>query len=57
MFNSKRFVAFIIAVVLFTVMVYTTTYTPIEISGGISVIACIYIGAQSLRGSSPEDTR
>lgn len=57
MFNSKRFLAFIIAVILFTIMVYTTKYNPIEIATGIAIIAAIYIGAQSLRPSNIENNK
>lgn len=54
MFKSKRFVAFGVAVVLFILMVYTTKYNPIELAGAITIITGIYIGAETLRGSTPE---
>lgn len=55
MFRSKRFIAFAIGVILFTSMVFLTTYTPMELSGAISMLCGIYIGGQSLRSSSKED--
>jgi VIT1/CCC1 family predicted Fe2+/Mn2+ transporter len=55
MFKSKRFVAFIVGVILFTLLVFLTSHPILEISGAVSMICGIYIGAQSLRGSSPED--
>ena len=57
MFRSKRFIAFVIAVLLFTSMVFFTEYTPLELSSSISIICGIYIGAESLRGSYPDDSR
>jgi len=57
MFRSKRFVAFVIAVLLFTSMVFFTKYAPLELASSISMICGIYIGAESLRGSHPDDSR
>lgn len=52
--NSTRFIAFAVAVILFTTMIYTTTYTPMELAGAISILAGIYIVPRTVRGSSPE---
>lgn len=38
-------------VVLFIVMTFTTPYPPLELAGALSMIAGVYIGGQSLRGS------
>lgn len=55
MFKSKRFVAVCIALLLFILMTYTTTHSPLEIAGGISTIAGIYIISQTYRGSKDEN--
>ena len=55
MFNSKRFVAFGVAVVLFILMVYTTKYNPLELAGAISIICGVYIGAETLRKSENQE--
>lgn len=49
--RSKRFQAFVISIVLFVIMVYTTDYGPTEIAGALTLISGVYIGAQSIRGS------
>lgn len=54
MFKSKRFIAFIIAVLLFILMMLCTSYEPIESATAITMITGIYIGAQSLRGSQKQ---
>jgi hypothetical protein len=54
MFKSSRFIAFVVAVILFTVMVYTTEYDPMAIAGAISVIAGIYIVPRTYRGAQKE---
>lgn len=48
---SKRFLAFIVAIALFILMVYTTEYSPIEIATGITIITGIYISADTFRKS------
>jgi hypothetical protein len=55
MFKSKRFVAFGISVVLFLILCLTTTYSPLELAGGVSVIAGIYISAESIRKSTTKE--
>lgn len=52
--KSKRFVAFVISVVLFTAMVFLTKYSPMESAGAISIIAGIYLGVETYRSSSTE---
>lgn len=51
MFRSSRFIAFCVAVALFTSMVFLTEYTPMEIAAAISIIAGIYIVPRTYRGS------
>jgi hypothetical protein len=54
--DSKRFVAFILAMIVFVIVVYTTSYTPIEIATAITLITGVYVGAQSIRPSSTPNT-
>ena len=51
MYRSKRFIAFCVAVVLFTLMIYTTDFTPMELAGSISILCGVYISAESYRKS------
>jgi len=51
-YRSKRFLAFVVSIVLFASMVFFTSYTPIEIATGITMICAIYIGAESYRESN-----
>ena len=55
MFKSKRFVAFAISVSLFLILCLSTSYSPLELAGGISVIAGIYISAESIRKSNTKE--
>lgn len=50
-YKSKRFIATCVAGVLFTTLMYTTPYSPIEVATGIIMILSIYIGAETLRKS------
>jgi hypothetical protein len=52
MLKSKRFLAMCIAVILFTTMVYTTEYTPLEIATSISIVLGLYLGAETVRRSN-----
>lgn len=51
MLKSKRFVAFIVAVIMFISMIFFTDYAPMELAGAITMITGVYLGAQSYRGS------
>lgn len=51
MFDSKRFIAFLIAVGMFVSMVFLTNYPPLELAGAISIICGIYIAGETVRGS------
>ena len=55
LFTSKRFIAFVISVILFVGILFFTQYTPIESATAISIIAGIYIGAETLRNSTNEN--
>jgi hypothetical protein len=57
MFDSKRFLAFLIAVGMFVSMVYFTDHTPMEIAGAVSMICGIYIGGETIRSSYPSNTK
>lgn len=56
MFKSKRFVAFSIAVVLFVLMIYTTSYPVLEIAGSLTILTSIYIVSDTIRksGNQPD---
>lgn len=51
MIKSKRFIAFCVATSLFVLMIYTTSFNPIEIATGITIITGVYISADTLRKS------
>jgi hypothetical protein len=51
MFKSKRFVAFSIAVVLFVLMIYTTSFPVLEIAGSLTILTSIYIVSDTIRKS------
>jgi hypothetical protein len=54
-YKSKRFLAILIATILFTVMVYTTKYNPLELSASITALFGMYIALQTVRESPPEN--
>jgi hypothetical protein len=49
--RSKRFLAACGATALFTVMIYTTHYPPIEIATGITMILGSYLAAETVKPS------
>lgn len=51
MLKSKRFVAFVVAVVMFVGLLLLTKYSPMELAGSISMICGIYIAGESVRSS------
>jgi uncharacterized membrane-anchored protein len=53
-FQSKRFLAFVVSVVLFVVLVFLTSFAPLEIASSISIITGIYIGAETIKKSGSE---
>ena len=50
-YKSKRFTAFSISTILFIIMTYTTQYTPMELSGALSILTGVYIGAETIKKS------
>lgn len=53
--KSKRFIAVCGSTIMFSLMIYTTPYSPIELATAISMILTIYTGAETLRPSNIED--
>ena len=51
MLDSKRFIAFLVAVGMFVSMIFLTKYPPLELAGAISIICGIYIAGETIRGS------
>ena len=51
MFDSKRFIAFLIGIGVFIATILFTDYPPMELSGAISMLCSVYIGGETLRGS------
>jgi hypothetical protein len=49
--DSKRFFAACGATVMFTVMIYTTKYSPMELASAISLILGVYTTAESIKPS------
>ena len=43
MLKSKRFIAFSVSVILFVILLFTTNYSPMELSGALSALSFIYI--------------
>ena len=55
MFKSKRFIAFVVSIVLFIALLFLTDNSPMELAGALGVISTIYIGSQTLRKSSKNE--
>jgi hypothetical protein len=51
MFKSKRFIAFMIGLILFTGLLLLTNYPPIELATSVTMLTGIYIGADTIRKS------
>jgi len=54
-FKSKRFIAFSTCCILFIVLIYTTSYQPLEIASGLAILGGLYIGAESIKPSKKVD--
>ena len=52
MYRSKRFIAFVVGLVLFVGLIFLTQYSPFELAGSISIITGIYITNETLRKST-----
>ena len=51
MLKSKRFIAYIISLTLFVIILVTTSFNPIEVATGLTMLTGIYIGAESFKPS------
>jgi hypothetical protein len=51
MFLSKRFVAFLLCLIVFLVLSLCTDIDVVSSATGLSMLSIIYIGGESLRGS------
>ena len=54
MFKSKRFIAYVAAMVIFILGILLTELPALELAGAITLLTGIYIVPQSIRGSKPE---
>lgn len=54
MYNSKRFIAFIVATLIFLLITFTTDNSLMDIALAVSVITTIYIGADTIRKSDKD---
>lgn len=48
---SKRFLAFILSLIVFTILVIVTKWGPIEIATGLTAIGAVYIINETVRKS------
>ena len=51
MFLSKRFIAFILCLIVFLVLLLTTDIEPISLGTALSMLSAIYVAGESLRSS------
>ena len=51
MFLSKRFIAFILCLIVFLVLLLTTDIEPISLGTALSMLSAIYLAGESLRSS------
>lgn len=51
MLKSKRFVAYMISIVIFVLLALVKPYDLLALAGAISVLSAIYIGAESFKPS------
>lgn len=49
---SKRFIAFFISLLVFIILLLSTSIGPIELATGLAMLAGVYIGGQSIRPSN-----
>ncbi|MHB8131097.1 MAG: hypothetical protein ACYDEX_19120 [Mobilitalea sp.] len=49
--KSKRLVSFLVGVILYVVLIYTTRFSPMEIAGSITMIIGIYVTSETFRKS------
>ena len=51
MYKSKRFVAFAVSIVIFTLLLLFTNNTPFDLSTSLVLLTGIYIGAETYKKS------
>lgn len=51
MLNSKRFIATVVATVLFVTLIYTTEFAPLELAGAITMLLGVYLGVETYKPS------
>lgn len=56
MFKSKRFVSFIISLIIFIAMLIVTDFPPVDIAMSVTMITGIYIGGDTFRSSYDNET-
>jgi hypothetical protein len=49
--SSKRFVAYIISIILFIILTIFTSKPPLELAGSLSMLSAIYITGETVRKS------
>ena len=49
---SKRFIAFFLSLIIFVILLLSTTYSPVEIATGLTLLCAVYIGGQTIRASN-----
>ena len=47
--ESKRFIATMVAVAVYIITMYTTSYPPVELASSIVMILSVYLGAETLK--------
>ena len=51
MLKSKRFIAFLISILVFIITILITKFSPVEVASAVSILSAIYIGADTFRPS------
>lgn len=51
MFLSKRFIAFLLCLIVFLILSLTTSIDVISSATGLTMLSAIYVAGESLRGS------
>jgi hypothetical protein len=55
-FDSKRFTCWVVSIILFILLIYTTKFDPLQVAGGVSMLSGIYIAADTFRRSDGDPT-
>lgn len=51
---SKRVLAFLLTLVIFVVLIHTTSFGPVELGTGLTLIGTAYILGETIRKSDPK---